>query len=72
MKITYDPTADAVYIRFTRTTVTTEHWTDSIAADYDADGHLAGIEILDASKVLSDLSSIKHPSFEEYPPVVWP
>jgi len=57
-----------MYIRFKRAKVTTEHWTDSIAADFDADGRLAGIEILDASKVLSDLNSVKHLTFEEYAP----
>lgn len=47
MKITYDPTVDALYIRFQETSVTTQHVTDAIALDYDTDGHLAGIEILD-------------------------
>jgi uncharacterized protein YuzE len=48
MKITYDPEVDALYIQFLETTVTTEHLAEGIAADYDADGKLAGIEILDA------------------------
>jgi YD repeat-containing protein len=30
--------------------VTTEHLAEGIAADYDAEGRLAGIEILDALK----------------------
>ncbi|HHT9124585.1 MAG TPA: DUF2283 domain-containing protein [Candidatus Brocadiia bacterium] len=54
MKITYDPEVDALYIRFKETTVTTEHLAEGIAADYDADGRLAGIEILDAVKRLGD------------------
>lgn len=54
MKITYDPEVDALYIRFRETTVTTKHLAEGIAADYDADGHLAGIEILDATKHLGD------------------
>ncbi|HHT9131482.1 MAG TPA: DUF2283 domain-containing protein [Candidatus Tripitaka californicus] len=54
MKITYDPEVDALYIRFRETTVTTKHLAEGIAADYDADGHLAGIEILDATKRLGD------------------
>ena len=54
MKITYDPQVDALYIRFKETTVTTEHLAEGIAADYDAEGHLAGIEILDAVKRLGD------------------
>ncbi len=52
MKITYDPEVDALYIRFRETTVTTQHLGDGLAADYDAEGRLAGIEILDAAKRL--------------------
>lgn len=48
MKITYDPEVDALSIVFRETTVTTKHLDEGIAADFDADGHLTGIEILDA------------------------
>ncbi|SPE43672.1 Uncharacterized conserved small protein (fragment) [Candidatus Sulfotelmatobacter sp. SbA7] len=34
---------DALYIRFKETTVTTQHLGEGIAADYDADGHLAAL-----------------------------
>lgn len=54
MKITYDHAVDALYIRFKETAVTTKHVAEGIAADYDADGHLAGIEILDAVQRLGD------------------
>jgi len=54
MKITYDREVDALYIRFKETTVTTRHLEEGISADYDADGLLAGIEILDAVKRLGD------------------
>jgi len=54
MKITYDHEVDALYIRFKEASVTTEHLAEGIAADYDADGLLAGIEILDAVKRLGD------------------
>jgi uncharacterized protein YuzE len=54
MKITYDPEVDALYIRFHETTVTTMHLAEGIAADYDADGRLAGIEVLDAVRRLGD------------------
>jgi len=50
MRITYDQNVDALYIRFKETTVTTKHLGEGIAADYDADGLLAGIEVLDAVK----------------------
>ncbi|NJN66655.1 MAG: DUF2283 domain-containing protein [Chloroflexaceae bacterium] len=49
MKITYDPTVDALYIQFKETTVTTQQLSEGIALDYDADGYLAGIEILDTT-----------------------
>jgi YD repeat-containing protein len=48
MKITYDAQVDALYIQFLETTVTTVHLAEGIAADYDAEGRLAGIEILAA------------------------
>ena len=35
MKITYDREVDALYIRFTDTTVTTKHLEDGLALDYD-------------------------------------
>ena len=54
MKITYDREVDALYIRFKETTVTSKHLAEGITVDYDADGHLAGIEILDAVERLGD------------------
>ena len=50
MRITYDAEVDALYIQFLEATVTAEHLAEGIAADYDAEGRLAGIEILDALK----------------------
>jgi uncharacterized protein YuzE len=54
MRITYDPEVDALYIRFLETTVTTDHVAEGIAVDYAADGRIAGIELLDALKRVSD------------------
>jgi len=54
MKITYDPEVDALYILFRETTVTTQHLAEGLAADYDDEGHLAGIEILDVVKHFGD------------------
>ncbi|MEO5358611.1 MAG: DUF2283 domain-containing protein [Nitrospirae bacterium YQR-1] len=48
MRITYDPEVDTLYIRFIETTVTTEHVADGVAIDYDTEGKIAGVEILDA------------------------
>jgi len=50
MKISYDATVDALSITFREITVTTKHLAEGIAADYDQDGRLAGLEILDAQK----------------------
>ena len=50
MKISYDAEVDALSITFRETTVTTKHLGEGIAADYDAEGQLAGLEILDAVK----------------------
>ncbi len=50
MRMTYDAEVDALYIRFLETSVTTEQVAEGVAFDYDAEGHLAGIEILDALK----------------------
>lgn len=54
MKITYDSEVDALYFQFLDVTVTTEHLAEGIAADYDAEGRLAGIEVLDALKRFQD------------------
>ena len=50
MRITYDSEVDALYIRFIETTVTTKHVAEGISLDYDEEGRIAGIEILDAAK----------------------
>ena len=50
MKISYDREVDALSIIFRETTTTTRHLAEGIAADYDAEGRLAGIEVLDAVK----------------------
>jgi uncharacterized protein YuzE len=65
MRITYDHEVDVLYIRFRETTVTTKHLAEGIAADYDADGRLAGIEILDAMKRLGDPSVFKQVILED-------
>jgi len=48
MRIAYDSEVDALYIRFIETKVTTEHVAEGIAVDCDAEGQIAGIEILNA------------------------
>ncbi|HEY6764423.1 MAG TPA: DUF2283 domain-containing protein [Candidatus Sulfotelmatobacter sp.] len=65
MRITYDQNVDALYIRFKETTVTTKHLGEGIAADFDADGRLAGIEVLDAVKRLGDPNAFKQVTLED-------
>ena len=65
MRITYDPEVDALYIRFEEAAVTTKHLAEGIAADYDAQGKLAGIEILDAIKHFGDKDTLKKVTLEE-------
>jgi YD repeat-containing protein len=65
MRITYDHEVDVLYIRFVEATVTTQHLADGIAADYDAEGRLAGIEILDAKKRLGDPKTFKQVVLED-------
>lgn len=65
MKIADDCEVDALYIRFVETTVTTKHLAEGIAADYDADGRLAGIEILDAVKRVGDQTVLKQVILED-------
>lgn len=66
MRITYDSQVDALYIRFRETTVTTKHLAEGLAADYDSQDQLAGIEILDAVKRLGgDKGTLRKVILEE-------
>ncbi len=51
MKITYDPEADALYIelRYVRAADSTDV-EEGVTVDLDEEGHVIGLEILDASK----------------------
>lgn len=65
MKITYDTEVDALYIRFRETTVTTKLIGEGLAADYDSEGHLAGLEILDAAERLGGTDTLTHVTLEK-------
>lgn len=65
MRITYDSEVDALYIRFIEATVTTNHVAEGIAIDYDAEGHIAGIEILDAVKRFGSKDVFKKVTLED-------
>ena len=56
MKIDYDAEIDALYIEFhplSDGTAEPRQLTDEVIANYGPDGKLAGLEILDASEVLT-------------------
>jgi len=48
MKIKYDPQADILYLELKDTTVTTKRISPDIAVDYDAQGAIAGLELIGA------------------------
>jgi YD repeat-containing protein len=51
MKTLYDPEADALYVRFADTPVSeSEEVSAGVVLDYDAEGRIVAIELLDASK----------------------
>lgn len=59
MRITYDSEVDALSVRFRETTVTTTEIAPGIVAEYDADGRLAGLEILDAGSLVGDRATFR-------------
>ena len=64
MKTTYDPDVDALYVRFADTPVVeSEQVSAGIVLDYDADGRIVAIELLDASKHVA--SGAKFPTAAE-------
>ena len=64
MKISYDAEVDALSITFREATVTTKHLAEGIAADYDSEGRLAGLEILDAQKRFGGREAIQQVELE--------
>jgi len=61
VKIEYDPEADALYIQVREADAADNiDIEDGVSVDVDADRHIVGLEILDASKRLTaaDLSNI--------------
>ena len=51
MKLEFDPAADATYFEISNTPlVVTREIEAGVMGDYDADGHLVGIEVLTVSQ----------------------
>ena len=54
MRTIYDSDADALYVRFADAPVVeSEEVTDGVVLDFDAEGRIVAIEVLDASKHLA-------------------
>jgi len=68
MKISYDAEVDSLSIIFPDTTVTSRHLAEGITADYDSDGKLAGIEVLDAIKRFGDKETLRQVVLEGVDP----
>jgi uncharacterized protein YuzE len=51
MKTIYDPASDALYVRFAEAAVVeSEEVSDGVVLDFDSEGRIVAIELLDASK----------------------
>ena len=70
MRIRYDAEADALSITFRDTTVTTAELANGIAAEYDAQGELVGLEVLDAARRFGDPSILRQVILEGIGPSV--
>ena len=65
MRVRVDHAADAVYLNLTdRRIEESEEVAEGVVVDYDADGRIVGIEVLDASRRTGDPSVLKQFSFE--------
>lgn len=61
MKVRYDPQADALYIDLSDAKIAdTDEVAPGVMFDYDAEGAVIGIEVLDASERVGDLSGVSY------------
>ncbi len=70
MKIQYDPEVDALSIIFRQTTVTTKELAEGICADFDSEGRLASLEILDAKTRFVGSDALQEVELEGLKPVM--
>ena len=69
MRVRVDHSADAVYLNLTdRPIKDSAEVADGIVVDYDNEGRIVGIEILDASRRTEDPAALKRFSFETLAP----
>jgi uncharacterized protein YuzE len=65
MRVRIDQGADAIYVNLSDRAVSeSEEIADGIVVDYDVEGRVVGIEILDASKRAGSPETLKSYSFE--------
>jgi uncharacterized protein YuzE len=65
MRVRVDHSAEAVYLNLTdRPIKDSAEVADGIVVDYDNEGRIVGIEILDASRRTEDPAALKQFSFE--------
>jgi uncharacterized protein YuzE len=68
MKINYDKIADAIYFKISDGKMNkTIKMDDRLVADVDSDGKIVGIEMLDVSNQLGDVSSLEKNVLEGIP-----
>ncbi len=61
MKITYDPEVDVLRILFSNAPIEeSDEDKPGMILDYDKDGNIAGLEILDASKRMENPRSVEY------------
>jgi uncharacterized protein YuzE len=61
MKARYDAEADALYVRFAEATVIeSEEVRPGVVLDYDDQGRIVAVEILDASEHLASGADLQH------------
>jgi uncharacterized protein YuzE len=61
MKVTYDPEVDVVTIVLGKAPVyESDEDKPGVVIDYDADGNVVGVEILDASQRMEDPRSLEY------------
>ena len=61
MKIKYDKETDIIYIRFSEAKITeSDEGKPGIILDYDSNGNIAGIEVLNASFKMGLVNSVEY------------
>jgi len=56
MKLAYDLTVDALYIRWTEAKIAESDEVDGVILDYDEHGNVIGVEVLNASQKITGLT----------------